>query len=277
MSDSVERARELDRLGRRIQVLVLVKTSPTPSRQYEETVCVAGIALNPYRWVRLYPIKFRDYEAEQKFKKYEIIEIGVKISSNDHREESLHIDGEPTVISSVGPKWADRHTYIAQLPQVTLCELRRGAKADVNAQSLAAIESSDIPTIIVEPHPGWSVTEQSIIDQWSQEDLFGNIRKPLVSPRYKVRLRFHCLETSCPSHTISLIDWEVTALQRNFRNDTLEYAKQQFQIKFIDQKFKPNKVTQILVGNQAQGTKRQSFIALGIFGPYTAPLPGIFW
>ena len=43
----ISKARELDQLGREIDVLVVVKTAPIPSEKYKETVCVAGVALDP--------------------------------------------------------------------------------------------------------------------------------------------------------------------------------------------------------------------------------------
>ncbi len=49
------------------KVLVTVKTYPNPSRKYQETVCVAGIDLDTKTWIRLYPIKFRDLEANKQF------------------------------------------------------------------------------------------------------------------------------------------------------------------------------------------------------------------
>ena len=48
-------ARQADRAGRRIQVFIVVKTAPTPSKSYVDTVCVAGLVVypGPLRWVRL--------------------------------------------------------------------------------------------------------------------------------------------------------------------------------------------------------------------------------
>jgi hypothetical protein len=57
------------------KVLVTVKAYPNPSKKYGETVCVAGIDLGTGKWIRLYPIQYRDLEDEKKFKKYSIIEI----------------------------------------------------------------------------------------------------------------------------------------------------------------------------------------------------------
>jgi len=42
----------------RLRVLVLVKAAPQPSRQYGDTVCVAGVTLDAEsQWVRLYDIR----------------------------------------------------------------------------------------------------------------------------------------------------------------------------------------------------------------------------
>ena len=53
-------------------VLVTVKAYPNPSRKYTETVCCAGIDIDTKKWIRLYPIPYRDLDESQKFKKYNI-------------------------------------------------------------------------------------------------------------------------------------------------------------------------------------------------------------
>ena len=76
-------------------VLVTVKTYPSPSDRYGETVCVAGVRLDRGvpEWVRLYPMKFRLVDYEQQFKKYEIIEIPLTPrGTEDPRPESMRPD-----------------------------------------------------------------------------------------------------------------------------------------------------------------------------------------
>ena len=41
------------------RILVTVKTYPTLSRKYGETVCTAGVREDG-TWVRMYPVPFRD-------------------------------------------------------------------------------------------------------------------------------------------------------------------------------------------------------------------------
>ena len=48
-------------LSRIEEVLILAKTYPSPSAQYVETSCVAGITRNG-AMVRLYPVPFRMIE-----------------------------------------------------------------------------------------------------------------------------------------------------------------------------------------------------------------------
>ncbi|MCK6212303.1 hypothetical protein KZX45_17305 [Georgenia sp. EYE_87] len=79
IDDEVEQSRHLDRAGRRIKVMIVVKAAPQPSRTYGDTVCVAGIAIvpGPPRWVRLYPVPFRYLDGEKRFRKYDIVDVKV--------------------------------------------------------------------------------------------------------------------------------------------------------------------------------------------------------
>jgi hypothetical protein len=61
------------------RILITVKAYPNPSKTYGETVCCAGIDIDSLKWIRLYPIPFRDLDSEQQFKKYSIIEKRVII------------------------------------------------------------------------------------------------------------------------------------------------------------------------------------------------------
>lgn len=127
-SDEVTHARTLDRQGRTIEVIITVKTAPQPSEKYEDTVCVAGIALNPIRWVRLYPIPFRHLSGDRQFNKYAHISVTVRRSENDPRIESLKVNPQSIEIirnlsSSKG--WVERANFVEQLPSTTVCNLRK--------------------------------------------------------------------------------------------------------------------------------------------------------
>ncbi|RTE49185.1 hypothetical protein [Actinobaculum sp. 352] len=281
-SPDIIKAYQFDKTGRTITVTIVVKTTPLPSNRHEETVCVAGIAHNPYRWVRLYPVRFRDLERHDQFKKYETIRVPVRAPSNDARNESLRLDGNLEIIGSLHKDWNTRATLLANFPPVTLCALQHNITHDANGHSLAVVRPRNIPTLTIEPHPGWTPREREIIEKWAQPTLdvatFTSSRTPLEPPRYRIHINFTCKnEDTCNGHSISLTDWEGTALQRRIPADaTIDYVHAQVIRKFITEKFKPGRTTQIIVGNQARGTKRKSFLALGIFGPYNEPQPTLF-
>lgn len=71
----------------KIRVLIAVKTYPTISTTYDELVCTAGLKEDG-TWIRLYPIKFRDLELDDKYKKYQWIEVEVRKRRQDVRPES---------------------------------------------------------------------------------------------------------------------------------------------------------------------------------------------
>lgn len=76
------------------QVLITVKAYPNPSKKYVETVCCAGIDLETGRWIRLYPVPYRDLDASKQFKKYTIIKVRCRKASDDTRVESHKIDSD---------------------------------------------------------------------------------------------------------------------------------------------------------------------------------------
>ena len=60
----------------REKILILVKTYPTPSTKYVETVCTAGIRADG-SWVRIFPVPFRSYKEYQRYMKYQWVECSI--------------------------------------------------------------------------------------------------------------------------------------------------------------------------------------------------------
>ena len=75
------------------RILVLAKTYPSPSSQYVETSCVAGVSQNG-SMRRLFPVPFRMIEDGRQFKKWQWIEVRIEKAPKDHRPEShkIYID-----------------------------------------------------------------------------------------------------------------------------------------------------------------------------------------
>jgi len=74
----------------RKRVYITVKTYPTLSEKYDELVCTAGIDENG-SWIRLYPLPFRKLDHEQKYKKWQWIEVDVERRTQDIRPETYRV------------------------------------------------------------------------------------------------------------------------------------------------------------------------------------------
>ena len=73
----------------RERILITVKTYPTLSRKYGETVCTAGVREDG-SWVRIYPVPFRRLGEGEQYKKYDWIECDLRKSTSDPRPETYH-------------------------------------------------------------------------------------------------------------------------------------------------------------------------------------------
>lgn len=87
------------------QVLITVKTYPTLSRKYGETVCTAGIRADG-TWIRIYPVPFRRLDEAEQYRKFDWIEANLVKSRGDPRPETRH----PADMHQLVPRGAHRHT-----------------------------------------------------------------------------------------------------------------------------------------------------------------------
>jgi hypothetical protein len=70
------------------RILITVKTYPTLSRKYGETVCTAGVRENG-TWVRIYPVPFRRLGENEQYSKFDWIECRLIRNTSDPRPESF--------------------------------------------------------------------------------------------------------------------------------------------------------------------------------------------
>ena len=97
------------------RVLVTVKTYPTLSRKYGETVCTAGV-LESGAWVRIYPVPFRRLEEKQQYRKFDWIECELVKNRSDPRPETCHPPDirQITPVSHMGTSdnWRERRQLL---------------------------------------------------------------------------------------------------------------------------------------------------------------------
>ncbi|MHA4855095.1 hypothetical protein L1080_037165 [Rhodococcus sp. MSC1_016] len=257
------------------EVLITVKTYPSPSAKYEETVCVAGVRLdqgNP-QWIRLYPVRFRNMGEEYQFGKYERVLLDVrKHGSADPRVESFRPNQES--IQSLGRiaakgVWPHRRNLLQNLVgETTTCELiaaNKAVKMSEPSPSLGLIQP-EILEVIVEPGKPWTREQMAKIDQASQPKLFGETLRPLEPMPYTVRYHYRCATKGCPTHSQKVIDWELGQAGRKWRRESGDLAAlEQIREKWESMMCDPSVDLHFYIGNQHQ--RRHTFSILGTWYP----------
>src|SRR5438105_950468 len=101
-----------------ISLVVTVKAYPAISQKHGEAVCVAGVRTDSDpRWIRLWPVYFRDLPFSQRFQKYQEIHLDVERSSDTRPESSRPLPDTLVVGKTIGSAnaWSSRRRLIKPL------------------------------------------------------------------------------------------------------------------------------------------------------------------
>lgn len=258
------------------EVMVTVKTYPTPSERHIETVCVAGVRLDTPtpQWIRLYPIPFRVMGFDYQFGKYQIVRVPVQArGTKDPRPESYSPDNSKLELGEkfdTGRNWARRRDLLGPLVgERTVCELiaaNRAVRMNQPAPSLGLVKAEDVHLSIQEGRP-WKPNQAAKARRAVEPTLFDEaaIRNELEPMPYEIKLRYKCQESGCRGHNQTLIDWEVGAAAFNWKNHYDEASIPGRLLKKWESMFTPERDSHVFVGNQHQ--YRHSFSALGVWSP----------
>jgi hypothetical protein len=214
------------------KILITVKTYPLPSKKTIEASCTAGIT-DEGKWIRLFPLPFRQLESSKQFKKYQWIEANI-IKASDPRTENYKIDfNSITLIGAPIPtsnNWKLRKEKVLPLAKSSLCYLQNSWNE--TGATLGIFKPRCINELIIEPEeiPDWTEDELATLNQQSMFD--NKFVTPLEKIPYKFKYRFYCHDTSCLGHTLSITDWEAGQAYRNFRELYKENWETQFRKKF---------------------------------------------
>jgi hypothetical protein len=200
------------------KILITVKAYPNPSVSYRETVCCAGVDIDNFTWIRLYPVPYRDLDSDKKFKKYSIIEAKCAKASDDRRPESFRVQAESINILSYldsHDKWKKRKEIVLKPPVTSLCRIIKGLKEmDL---SLGLIKPENISFI---------VKKKSLSDPeersrpYAQLGFFDKTKNVIEEIPYHFFYQFQCAsENNCPGHKLSIIDWEIGQAYRDWRRN----------------------------------------------------------
>lgn len=252
------------------KVLITVKAYPNPSTKYRETVCVAGIDLDTGKWIRLYPIPFRDLDSNNKFKKYSIIEVRAIKSPADSRPESYKVESSTIrVIDNIDPQknWHKRKQLLLPTVSPSFCHILQ--ENDASNISLGMIKPDRVNFIWKKVKP--KKTQEKREACYDQFLLYGNKSDPIEPIAYDFRYGFHCQgEPQCPGHDLPIIDWEIMQSYRKWRSnykaegDLLNAIKK----RWLNYMCAEKQDTYFYVGNMLRF--KNNFMVLGVFYPVHA-------
>jgi hypothetical protein len=208
---------------RRERLLVTVKTYPTLSTKYGETVCTAGVREDG-SWIRLYPVPFRRLNQAEQYRKYDWLECNVVPHSSDPRPESFRpIDAsELKSVGHVGTSdmWSERRSILLNTGRVHDRLDRVIDAAKDNSMSLCVFKPAEVLELIHEPEErDWDRsklrrmreihTQLSLFDDNGWQQTFKLIRKLPYSFSYRFK------DAVGKESELQVLDWEIGALYWN--------------------------------------------------------------
>lgn len=201
------------------RILITVKTYPTLSRKYGETVCTAGVREDG-SWVRIYPVPFRRLDEDEQYRKYDWLECDLVRSRNDPRPETRHpADMKQLVpISHIGTnnRWRERRDLLLNKAEVQtrLQTLIDGAKA--NALSLAVFKPFKILDFFWEEEEReWNPSKLAQMrNQANQGELFEESWRETfkVIPKLPFSFSYRFADDEGRESEMQVLDWEIGAL-----------------------------------------------------------------
>ena len=205
------------------RVLITVKTYPTLSRKYGETVCTAGVRADG-TWVRIYPVPFRRLDEEQQYRKFDWVECRLARNTTDVRPETFRPLDEnelkPAGHMGTGDTWRERRDLLLKKATVydRLDDLIARAKA--NTTSLAVFKPTRVTDFFWEQESAeWDPEKlRQMRDLHSQQDLFSDNtwRKTFeVIPKLPYSFSYKFSDAAGRESEMQILDWEVGALYWN--------------------------------------------------------------
>lgn len=194
------------------EILISVKTYPMPSSKYDESVCTAGFTRNK-KWVRIYPIPFRNLPYASQYKKYDWIEIDIEKNPSDFRVESyrpVKLDTNIKILSHVSTEsnWNERKKIVLVEIDEDMQRLVKDAKDKNKYKSLSVFK----PKKIIDFHATstnrqWSIAKQRILEQENLFETKGELIKKLP---YKFFYKF--IDSNGKECNMMIEDWEIGEL-----------------------------------------------------------------
>lgn len=174
---------------RKERILILAKTYPSPSAQYVETSCVAGISQDG-AMRRLFPVPFRMIEDGQQFRKWQWIDVRVEKAPKDHRPESHKIYVDTINCGDVidtKKAWSGRWEWLEKIPAFDSYDAIEATRLE-DGLSLALLRPKLVIGLEISKarNPDWTDEER---EKLLQEQMQGNLFDEVEERRQVKQLR----------------------------------------------------------------------------------------
>ncbi|HEY8686352.1 MAG TPA: hypothetical protein VIO57_12165 [Chloroflexota bacterium] len=217
------------------RVLITVKTYPTPSAKYIETVCTAGVT-DDGRFIRLYPIPYRMLQSPQRYKKYQWVRLKVQKRSADSRPESYSVDEESIEIENeigTAQAWKARRDIILPLRSPSIEDLRR--QQQETRCSLGLVRPARVSQfrIVDAKETDWTDDERAKL---TRTPLFRSAPyRSLEKIPFEFRYQFTCDDPECNGHDMQVLDWEVAQSYRQWSRQYGARWREAMEKKYADE------------------------------------------
>ncbi len=201
-------------------VLILTKTYPTPSKQYRETTCVAGVTREGMMR-RLFPIPFRLLQGEDQFKRWEWVRVKLSTKTSDRRPESRKIETDSIIRLreevDTSDGWVKRLAVIR--PHVVSDPDALEERRKTSKETLGLVEPSRCIALEITSAESADWTEDELA-KLSADGLFDSAdvrnRTELRKVPYDFRYRYECITADgSKEFRHKVTDWEFGALYWN--------------------------------------------------------------
>jgi|ERR1017187_8556253 hypothetical protein len=247
------------------RALIVVRTYPTPAKTGVEISCTAAIT-DDGKWLRLFPIPYRFLPQDQRFRKYQWIDVTTTKSTKDSRPESYKIKPDSIKIISeplsTKGEWTARKQVIFPLKGHCLCCLE-AARAKQGHPTLGFFKPHRIERLIIEADaPTWTDAQLAVL---RQGHLFETgKRQELEKIPHKFFYRFFCDHDYCNGHKVSCTDWEIGESWRAWKRDYGDQWESKFRETY-EKKMIESSDTHFFVGTLHQHPNR--WLIVGLFYP----------
>lgn len=267
-------------VSKKRRVFISVKTYPTLSKKYDELVCTAGI-LDDGSWVRIYPLPFRKLDYENRYKKFQWLELELVKNRDDPRPESykiVNIETVKLVGDPVGTAqgWLQRKEIIfaENLIYDDLADLIK--RANENQLSIAIFKPTTINNLIIESvDREWNAESIALLEaKAKQMSLFQSEdelkREFMVVDKLPYKFSYKFTDSKGKQSKLMIEDWEIGMLYWNCLKQAdgneqaaLEKVKNKYMNEFVQ------KDLYLFLGTTRQyhGWAKNPFVIIGVFYP----------